>query len=109
MVAENPELDLGASPLSRDEALRLLALGEVIARKASYVRQLAVRTAREAGASWAQIGSALGLSKQAAWESHCRWIDALAEAHRRSDVEGLDPLAVEAARRLAGVSDDEQF
>ena len=63
-----------ADPLSCEEALELLALGEVIARKAGYGRQLTVRTARAAGASWSQIGAALGTTKQAAWETHLRWI-----------------------------------
>src|ERR1700722_514002 len=64
-----------AVPLTVDEALELLALGEVIARKTAYGRQLTVRSAREAGASWSQIGAALGISKQSAWEAHSRWID----------------------------------
>ena len=67
--------DVGAA-LSRQEALELLALGEVIARKAGYGRQLAVRSARAAGASWAQVGAALGTTKQSAWEAHTRWVDA---------------------------------
>jgi hypothetical protein len=66
----------GAGALSRQEALELLALGEVIARKAGYGRQLAVRSARAAGASWAQVGAALGTTKQSAWEAHSRWVDA---------------------------------
>jgi hypothetical protein len=66
--------------LTRQEALELLALGEVIARKAGYGRQLAVRSARAAGASWAQIGAALGTSKQSAWEAHARWLDAQEQA-----------------------------
>jgi hypothetical protein len=70
----------GATPLTKDEALELLALGEVIARKAAYGRQLAVRTARAAGASWSQIGAAIGTSKQSAWEAHERWIDDQASA-----------------------------
>src|SRR6266851_5441851 len=41
-------------PLSRQEALELLALSEVIARKAAYGRQLTVRSARAARASWTQ-------------------------------------------------------
>src|SRR4051812_41167044 len=61
--------------LDRDEALELLALGEVLARKAGYGRQLAVRTARANGASWSQIGAAMGTSKQSAWETHLRWIE----------------------------------
>jgi hypothetical protein len=92
----------GAAPLTLDEALELLALSEVIARKAGYGRQLTVRSARQAGASWSQIGAALGTSKQAAWEAHSRWIDGQAEQHRRSGYEGLDESAVAAARALAG-------
>ena len=49
--------------------------GEVIARKAGYGRQLGVRSARAAGASWAQIGAALGTTKQSAWEAYSRWVD----------------------------------
>jgi hypothetical protein len=69
-----PPDDLDSEPLTRDEALELLALGEVIIRKAGYGRQLAVRTARAGGASWSQIGAALGTSKQSAWETHLRWL-----------------------------------
>jgi len=68
------EPDPQAASLTRDEALELIALAEVIARKAGYGRQLAVRTARAAGASWAQVGAALGTSKQSAWEAHARWL-----------------------------------
>ena len=66
---------LGTEPLSADEALQMLALGEVIIRKAGYGRQLSVRSARAAGASWTQIGAALGTSKQTAWEAHTRWLE----------------------------------
>ncbi|MEV0154088.1 hypothetical protein AB0H57_10155 [Micromonospora sp. NPDC050686] len=68
-----------AAPLAREEALELLALGELIARKAGYGRQLAVRSARATGASWSQIGGALGTSKQSAWEAHTRWLEEQAE------------------------------
>ncbi|WP_305786103.1 hypothetical protein [Symbioplanes lichenis] len=56
--------------LSREETLELLALSEVVSRKASYGRQAMVRSARAAGASWTQIGAALGTTKQAAWEAY---------------------------------------
>jgi hypothetical protein len=69
----------GVAPLSRDEALEMLALGVLIARKAAYGRQLGVRSARAAGASWSQIGAALGTTRQSAWEAHMRWIDEMAE------------------------------
>ncbi|NKZ03524.1 hypothetical protein [Actinomadura latina] len=97
---------VGDMPLERAEVLELLALGEVIARKAVYGRQLAVRSARRAGASWTQIGGALGVSKQAAWEAHGRWIDEQAEQRRHSDYEGLDEEQVAALRKLAGRADE---
>jgi hypothetical protein len=108
---DGPESDEGVvgagdeRPLGRDESLELLALGEVIARKAGYGRQLTVRSARAAGASWSQIGAALGISKQAAWEAHSRWIDDQAEQHRRSGYQGLSESQVAAARSLAGRPD----
>ena len=88
--------------LSREDALELLALSEVVARKAGYGRQAMVRTARAQGASWTQIGAALGSSKQAAWESHNRWIDEQGRQHDHTGYEGLDPEQVDEARKLAG-------
>ncbi len=64
-----------AVPLTREETLEMLALSEVVIRKAGYARQSMVRVARGAGASWAQIGTALGNTKQAAWEAHNRWAE----------------------------------
>jgi hypothetical protein len=86
----------------RAELLELLALSEVVARKASYGRQLTVRAAREAGASWSQIGAALGTSKQAAWEAHTRWIDGQAAAHGKPGQMGFDAADVAEARAVAG-------
>ncbi|WP_405791819.1 hypothetical protein [Streptomyces sp. NBC_01506] len=95
--ADRPDADA----LTREESLELLALGEVIARKAGYGRQLSVRSARRAGASWSQIGAALGTSKQAAWEAHNRWIDE--QAQESGDGHwGWDADEVAAARALAG-------
>jgi hypothetical protein len=101
---------VGGQPLARDEALELLALGEVIARKAAYGRQLTVRSARAAGASWSQIGAALGISKQAAWEAHGQWIEDQAERHRRDGCSGMDADMARVARILAGSpsTDDER-
>lgn len=90
------------APLARGEALEMLALGEVIARKALYGRQLSVRSARRAGASWSQIGAALGTTKQAAWEAHKRWIDEQAERDGDPGHWGWDENAIAAARALAG-------
>jgi hypothetical protein len=72
LAAMDPEKE---PPLSADETLEMLALSEVIIRKAGYGRQSMIRSARAAGASWTRIGTALGTTKQAAWESHQRWID----------------------------------
>src|SRR4051794_25896893 len=77
--------------LSRAETLELLALSEVVIRKAGYGRQTMVRSARSAGASWAQIGAALGTTKQSAWEAHNRWIEEQARQNEASGYQGLDP------------------
>ena len=95
-----------AGDLSEGQALELLALSEVIARKAAYGRQLTIRSARRAGASWSAIGKALGTSKQAAWEAHTRWIDDQAQQHQATGHSGLDELQVARARRLAGRPED---
>ncbi len=91
--------------LGRGELLELLALGEVVARKAAYGRQLSVRAARAAGASWSQIGAALGTSKQAAWEAHNRWIEEQAAVHGRPGRIGFDEDDVAEARAVAGQPD----
>ena len=91
--------------LAADDVLELLALSEVIARKAGYGRQLSVRNARAAGASWTAIGRALGTTKQAAWEAHTRWIEDQSRQHDRTGYEGLGPDAVAEARDLAGEPD----
>jgi hypothetical protein len=78
---------VGDPSLGREEALELLALGEIVARKAIYGRQLAVKSARRAGASWTEIGASLGMTKQSAWEAHNRWIDEQALHHHQHDVQ----------------------
>jgi hypothetical protein len=97
--------DDAARPLSTEESLELLALSEVVIRKAGYGRQSMVRSARGVGASWTQIGAALGTSKQAAWEAHNRWIEDQARQHETTGYQGLDPDEVDAARDLAGRPD----
>ena len=97
--------DADNAPLSREEALELLALSEVVIRKAGYGRQAMVRSARSSGASWNQIGAALGTSKQAAWEAHNRWIEEQARQHELTGFEGLDPDEASNARGLAGRPD----
>ena len=99
--------DGGGPPLTRAQSLELLALGEVIARKAGYGRQLTVRSARSAGASWADIGTALGTTRQSAWEGHRRWIDGQAAQHGTPGQIGFDAAEASAARELAGSPDDD--
>ncbi|MEV8505485.1 hypothetical protein AB0368_11735 [Actinoplanes sp. NPDC051475] len=94
-----------SEPLSPEEGLELLALSEVVIRKAGYGRQAMVRSARAAGASWTQIGAALGTSKQAAWEAHNRWIADQARQHELTGYQGLGPDEADAARGLAGRPD----
>jgi hypothetical protein len=98
----DPDDPDGPRPLSGAEALELLALGEVIARKAGQGRQLTVRTARRTGASWAEIGRSLGTTRQSAWEAHRRWIDGQAARHGAVGEIGFDGEDAAAARALAG-------
>jgi hypothetical protein len=105
-LEEGEDLSSEGGSLTQGQALELLALSEVIARKAAYGRQLTVRTARRAGASWSAIGEALGTTKQAAWEAHTRWIDDQAEQHESTGHSGLDELQAARARRLAGRPED---
>ena len=88
--------------LSRGEELELLALAEVITRKVGYGRQLSVRAARQAGASWSEIGRALGTSKQSAWEAHSRWIDQQVEQNKDNGVAGFDAVQASRARQVTG-------
>jgi hypothetical protein len=102
----DPDDPGGPRPLGRAEALELLALGEVIARKAGQGRQLTVRTARATGASWAEIGQALGTTRQSAWEAHRRWIDGQVRQHGTVGAVGFDEDDAAAARALAGADVD---
>ena len=88
--------------LDAEEALELLALGEVVARKAHENRQLGIRAALRGGADWARIGHALGISARAAWERHVGWLNDQAAARRAGDEDALDDGEIAQARELAG-------
>jgi hypothetical protein len=82
---------VAATSLDVDEALELLALGEVVARKAHGSRLVGMRAALRGGAGWEQIAAALDISPSEAW-------DAFHDAVSRQ----LDDDAATAARELAG-------
>jgi hypothetical protein len=73
------------------EALELLALGEVVARKAHDSQLIGIRAALRGGAGWDEISAALGTTPDAAY-------DAFQDAIARQ----LDADAAASARRLAG-------
>ena len=73
------------------EALELLALGEVIARKAHGSRLIGLRAALRGGADWEQIAAALDRTPVQAWETYLSLVD--------TDLRGE---AADAARELAG-------
>ncbi|CCG04263.1 hypothetical protein [Blastococcus saxobsidens] len=73
------------------EALELLALGEVVSRKAHDSQLVGIRAALRGGADWDQIAAALGGSPQQAYDS-------FTEAVARQ----LDSDAAASARELAG-------
>ncbi|MBB3674416.1 hypothetical protein [Modestobacter versicolor] len=88
--------------LDVEEALELLALGEVVARKAHEHRQLGIRAALRGGADWAQVGRAMSISARAAWERHVSWLNEQAAARRAGDPTALDEAELAQARELAG-------
>jgi hypothetical protein len=77
--------------LDASEALEMLALGEVIFRKAHGSRLIGLRAALRGGADWEQIAAALDRSPADAWETYLSLVD-----------DGLEGEAAEAARELAG-------
>jgi hypothetical protein len=82
--------------LDAPEALELLALGEVIARKARDSQLIGIRAALRGGAGWDEIAAALDVAPEEAWAAYHRLIE-LSEQSRT-----LDPEAAGAARELAG-------
>ena len=73
------------------EALELLALGEVVSRKAHDSQLVGIRAALRNGASWEQIAAALGVTQEQAWDGFTESINAQ-----------LEPGTAEAVRQLAG-------
>ena len=88
---------LPAEPL---DALREVSRSEV---QLDELRWNQIASAREAGASWAAIGEALGVSRQSAWEYFTRRVStdlaANVESLDLSDDEAMD-LAVEEVRTV---------
>jgi hypothetical protein len=84
-------LRAAGTSLDTYEALELLALGEVIARKAHDSQLIGTRAALRGGASWEEIAKALGVAPGAAY-------DMFTESVTRQ----LDADAAAAARELAG-------
>ena len=81
-----------ATSLDVEESLELLALGEVVSRKAHDSRLVGMRAALRGGASWAQIAAALGITPEQARETF----------HERLDEPGPDADLAARTRELAG-------
>jgi len=74
------------------EALELLALGEVVSRKAHSSQLTGIRAALRGGAGWDEIAAALAVTPREAWDGYARALDEAA----------LDLEAAASARDLAG-------
>ena len=72
------------------ESLELLALGEVVSRKAHDSRLTGMRAALRGGAGWEEIGAALGVTPAQAWDTF------------QELLAGKDADTVASARHLAG-------
>ena len=81
----------GGTSLDLAEALELLALGEVVARKAHDGRLVGLRAALRSGADWEQIAAALDRTPAEAWDTYAALV-----------ADGLAGTEAEAARELAG-------
>jgi len=81
--------DAGTS-LDVEESLELLALGEVVSRKAYDSRLTGIRAALRGGADWEQIGAALGVAPGQAWDIF------------QELLAGEDSASAASARNLAG-------
>jgi hypothetical protein len=79
-----------ATSLDVQESLELLALGEVVSRKAHDSRLTGMRAALRGGAGWEEIGAALGVPPAQAWDTF------------QELLAGEDADAASAARELAG-------
>ncbi|MCU1604056.1 MAG: uncharacterized protein JWP46_521 [Modestobacter sp.] len=88
--------------LDVDEALELLALGEVVARKAHDSRLKGIRAARRGGADWTDIAAALDIAPGQVWDEYAEWLDAQDAALAAGDPDALDRSALAQARELAG-------
>lgn len=95
---ENSWRAIAAAETSLDvqESLELLALGEVVARKARDSQLIGFRAALRGGADWAEIAAALDVPPAEAWNLYHRLIE------RQERALALDPQAAAAARDLAG-------
>jgi hypothetical protein len=87
---------LAETSLDVPESLELLALGEVIARKAHASRLVGIRAALRGGADWEQIAEALALTPQQAWDCYAEVITRSVQADQ------LAADAADGARALAG-------
>lgn len=88
--------------LDVQEALELLALGEVVARKAHHSRPKGIRAARRGGADWVDIAAAMDTTPGEAWDEHAAWLTMQEDARGRGDATALDADAMRQARELAG-------
>jgi hypothetical protein len=72
----------GASTLalSKEELLHLLEAGSYLYWMGSYTTSVAITTARKAGASWAELGAAMGVSRSSAKSRYERQVRASDDA-----------------------------
>jgi hypothetical protein len=97
-VSEDPDdwaslRDTAGTQLDVHESLELLALGEVVARKAHDSRLIGIRAALRGGATWDDVAGALGVTPQQAWDTYTEAVSQLddAEAAPARELAGARP------------------
>lgn len=98
-AAAGPESGQEALPQSGTGALAAVGLAQAIARSAEEGLAMAVKRARDAGHTWAEIGQQLGTSRQAAFQRFGR------PADPRTG-EPMVPALPDAGDRAMGLIDD---
>lgn len=87
-------ISAGSLPAEPLEALRAVSHSEM---ELDELRWTQIAAARDAGASWADIGEALGISRQSAWEYFTRRASAGLAANVAANADLTDEEAMDLA------------
>src|SRR5690242_1064415 len=94
----------GVLEYSKDELLHLLEAGTLLDHMSSFANELALQLARERGASWGQLGAAMGVSRSSAQYRYERQVREYEEREGLPEHRRMAKL-IESAGSLASIVD----